>query len=215
MKATHVLSRTWAKARASDCFSKLSKKNNYRSRAAYKLIDLNRKHHIFNEGDTVIDLGFAPGSWSQVALKAVGPYGMVIGVDVRFVNPPQGVHAIIGDVKNNVTVNGVYQLLKKHYGNTQNNQCDVVISDMFHNATGIPFRDHTISISLCRAALEFSEHVLRSKGILICKYYKGIEENRFFKELQSHFREVIRAKPKASRKESKENYFVCLDKQKM
>ncbi|EPX71584.1 2' O-ribose methyltransferase Mrm2 [Schizosaccharomyces octosporus yFS286] len=203
---------SWAAKRSKDAFRKQSKIDNYRSRAAYKLLELNQKHRFLKKGYGVIDLGFAPGSWSQVALKAVGTEGFVTAVDIQNVSPPQGVFPVYGDMLDPQTQTKILEAFRQHRQEPIKRELvvDTVLSDMLHSTTGIRIRDHAISMDLCNSAFQLAKTFLRPGGFFVCKYYMGSEEREFQKSLMEVFKRVYIEKPKASIKESREAYFVCL-----
>ncbi|KAL2313396.1 rRNA methyltransferase 2, mitochondrial [Schizosaccharomyces pombe] len=208
---------SWAAKRSKDFYRKKSKIDNFRSRAAYKLIELNSKYRFINKEDVVIDVGFAPGSWSQVAKKLVGNKGKVIGIDIQHIAPPEGVLPIYGDIRDPNTLTKLFEALRlRHEPDTNDSiDCrvvDAVISDMLHKATGIRIRDHALSMELCASALHVALTFLKSNGSFICKFYMGDEDADLQNLLKSHFRFVQVMKPKASLKESREAYFVCLER---
>ncbi|WBW72929.1 mitochondrial 2' O-ribose methyltransferase Mrm2 [Schizosaccharomyces osmophilus] len=203
---------SWAAKRSQDAFRKQSKVDNYRSRAAYKLLELNQKHRFLKKGFGVIDLGFAPGSWSQVASTAVGAEGFVVAVDIQNVSPPQGVFPVYGDMLDPQTQAKIQDAFQQHRQEPKTNDLivDTILSDMLHSTTGIRIRDHAVSMDLCNSAFQLAKTFLRPGGFFVCKYYMGSEEHEFQKSLMKVFKRVHIEKPKASVKESREAYFVCL-----
>ncbi|PFH60721.1 hypothetical protein XA68_10477 [Ophiocordyceps unilateralis] len=208
-----------------------------KSRAAFKLLELDSKYRLFKPNVTVVDLGYAPGSWSQVAIDRVRPHGQVIGIDLIPVQPPRGVASFQG----NFLSPTVRRLFKEFIVNSRQQQVDngavsaaspsyidrerhldgpasaspeavvdVVLSDMLMNASGIIFRDHVCSIDLCEAALEFASDTLRPGGSFVCKFYQGADDKPLELRLKKLFEKVFRDKPAASRSESNENYFIAL-----
>ncbi|KAK9457527.1 FtsJ-like methyltransferase-domain-containing protein [Dipodascopsis uninucleata] len=306
--ASSASSRRWNQRQKNDFYYKDSKAKGLRSRAAYKLLELDFHNKIFKEGQTVVDLGFAPGSWTQVAVDRTYPSGRVIGVDLLPCAPPRGASAIQGDFLNN----SVQELLKQYladdragtvgeryhsseYGSVveevgyidlertlQNEDSkvesailsqydgsdsvslvsdtseetvvkksrktkeldtsysshlvDVILSDMsapwvnkpfifwsrtlsepyfrMMNTSGNSFRDHAKSMDLCNAALAFALDTLKDGGSFVCKFYAGSEDQALEKKIRQAFNKVKRDKPKASRSESREHYFVASGRKK-
>lgn len=192
-----------------DHHSKQSKAEGYRSRAAYKLIELDQKFKLIKKDSAnVVDLGFAPGAWSQVVLarcKALGVKPNVLGVDLIASAPPTGAHFIQGDIFSRAT----HQAISDHFDNAP---VDLVLSDMMVNTSGIKDNDHYASMELCEGVLLLACNVLRKNGNLAVKFYTGKEEKLFQTKLEKVFQKVHRAKPAACRDELREMYFVGMRK---
>ncbi|MCJ1426217.1 2' O-ribose methyltransferase [Sticta canariensis] len=282
-----------------DKFSISAKVQGLKSRAAFKLLEINEKHKIFHNGQTVVDLGYAPGSWSQVALDRTAPDGRVVGIDIIPAQPPKGVSTIQGNFLSPAVQEEVKKFLKEtdlvrprpsraldgkdaderlleesldveptryfdsesrseylssetappeeeptgskkgKKGNRgklplmKDTMVDVVLSDMsapweqtdgfwkrslsdpyyrMMNTSGMNFRDHAGSMDLCDAALRFAFDTLRAGGHFVCKFYQGGEDKALELRLRSLFVKVHREKPESSRSESKESYFVALQR---
>ncbi|OLL22233.1 rRNA methyltransferase 2, mitochondrial [Neolecta irregularis DAH-3] len=204
----------WLNRQSRDPYTRDARSNQFRARSAYKLIELNRIHRLFKPGMAIVDLGFAPGSWSQVAIREVGPSGKVIGVDLISTIPPPGVIGIQGDLLDPIVQQNIHNHLVNS-GDTStvlqdHKVADVILSDMMMNTSGIKLRDHQFSIDLCDAALLFCAETLKSNGSFVCKYYSGDQDSALEKRIKTLFQTVKRVKPGACRKESREAYFVGL-----
>ncbi|KAF2227945.1 FtsJ-like methyltransferase-domain-containing protein [Elsinoe ampelina] len=276
----------WKTRQSTDPYAASARLSSLKSRAAYKLLELDQRHRLFRPGQTVIDLGFAPGAWSQVAVSRTRPGGRVVGVDVIPAMPPRGASSIQGNFLSEEVRGEVRRFVGswgrgragagrgggllggedgrgevgggkggvegKAEGEGEGEEkgegdgdgvgeadgkrkdkgtVDVVLSDMsapwplasgswiksvsnpYHrmmNTSGVSFRDHAGSMDLCLAALTFCFDTLKTGGHFVCKFYQGAEEKAFEMRLKKLFEKVVREKPDASRKESKEAYFVAL-----
>ncbi|KAK9469377.1 FtsJ-domain-containing protein [Lipomyces arxii] len=274
--ASSASSKRWLGRQSKDAFSREARIQGLRSRAAFKLLELDHDSHIFASGQTVVDLGFAPGSWTQVAVDRTRPGGRVLGIDILPCIPPKGASAIQGNFLSVET----HKMVKEYLRDTDRGRpvdrslvdasngepisyidmerherppgsdddqvqtsdaetetkpglepmVDVVLSDMSEpwphefafwsrtlsqpyirlmNTSGVPIRDHGVSMDLCHAALAFSLDTLKTGGHFICKYYMGSEDKFLEKCLRKAFATVKREKPEASRKFSREQYFVA------
>lgn len=185
-----------------DEFRKLAKELGYRSRAAFKLLQADKKYHIFGKGQAVLDLGSAPGGWLQVASQAVGKNGLVVGVDIKkFEDVSSNVIILQKDVYD---VNLVPELLK-----ISSVGYDVVLSDLAPNTSGIWELDHNRQVGMSERVLEICSSVLKKRGSLFMKVFEGERFNYIFELAKSNFISVSITKPKASRKESSEVYIYC------
>lgn len=185
-----------------DRFYKQAKEEGHLSRAFYKLEQIQTKFKIIKKGDTVIDLGCAPGGWLEIASKLVGQSGRVVGIDilpVKIKNLPN-VKVILGDINETKTD----QLLS--YGK----KADVVISDMAPSTSGVKFRDSYLSYELASAALQMAEMILVTGGNFAVKIFPGEEFASYKKGLESHFEKVFQYRPEATRKSSNEIYLVAI-----
>lgn len=263
----------WLQRQQNDVYSREAKIQNLRSRAAFKLIELDEKFKLFNKdlAQNVLDLGFAPGSWSQIARRRTNPESVILGVDILPCKSIDGVNAIQANILSKKTHDLIrlffneplklntednldeqkgyftkdYMNEKTSYSTIEANQInkiypvDVIISDMYvpspkdftdsqqmnnltnmpyyrlMNTSGVAIRDHLRSIDLCDAALVTAIDLLRSNGTFACKLYTGKEEHLFKKRLEKVFKKVRKFKPISSRTESKEVYYVGLDKKKI
>lgn len=194
-------SRRWLDEHFSDPYVLAAQKQGYRSRAVYKLITLQEKDRILKPKQVVVDLGAAPGGWSQYASELVGHEGLVIALDILPIDPLAGVDVILGDF----TDNGVYQaLLERLHGRLVN----VILSDLAPNMTGIQEVDQPRSIYLTELALAFAEQVLVRGGTFVTKCFQGEGFNHFLSSMRRAFKQVIIRKPPASRPRSREVYLI-------
>ena len=184
-----------------DHYRKLAKEQGYRSRAAFKLIQMNNCYHILQTGSNVIDLGCAPGGWLQVAKKVCR--GKIMGVDLKEVEPVADAILLQGNIEDQATVNKIIKIL--------NGMADVVLSDLASEVSGTWGHVHAAQISLSLNALRIAKKVLRKDGSAIFKVFDGYLLNEFIGKLQNNFERVILTKPVASRRQSKELYAVCLN----
>ena len=195
-------SRQWLKDHFDDTYVKQAQKNGYRSRAVYKLLEIQEKDHIIKPGMKVVDLGAAPGGWAQVASQLVGPSGKVVALDILPVDSLANVEFIQGDF----TEPSVYELLIQILdGQT----VDLVMSDMAPNISGIKVVDQPKAMYLAELALELAQNVLRKNGNLLVKVFQGSGFDSYYKTLQSLFDKVVTRKPKASKPNSREVYLLA------
>ena len=198
-------SKAWMKEHVNDFFVKQAKKEGYRSRAAYKLIEIADRDHLLRPGMTVVDLGAAPGGWSQVAAAKLGGKGRVIALDLLEMAPLPGVTFIQGDFREPL----VLTELKKNLGKYP---LDLVISDMSPNISGIGVSDQARSMHLAELALEFSMERLNSGGNFLVKVFQGSGFEQFFRIMRATFGRVVTRKPEASRGRSSETSLLGLEK---
>jgi 23S rRNA (uridine2552-2'-O)-methyltransferase len=191
----------WRKQQQQDKFFRKAKADGYRARSAYKLLQIQERFRLIRRGDVVVDLGAAPGSWSQVAAKLVGPKGRVVALDLEEMEPIPGVVLLQGDM----TDLDVQDRLIEAVGG----QADVVLSDAAPSTTGIKLRDHVLSMELIRAALAVAEEILRPGGHFVAKAFPGEDFADVLHDVKMAFRHVKVAKPEASRKESWERFVVA------
>ena len=187
-----------------DQYRKLAKQQGYRSRAAFKLLQLNKSYKIIKNSDKVVEFGCAPGGWIQVATQLVGSSGFVLGLDLKEINPLAGASFIKGSIDDPLLT----EILLQTVG--PNDKFDVVLSDMSPNVSGIWEIDHERQISLTRHALHVSIRILERRGNAIYKIFQGVSTRSFVNELAEHFALVKLSKPPASRQESSELYVICL-----
>ena len=204
MKRTST-SKSWMSEHVSDLFVKQAQKDGYRSRAAYKLIEINEKYNIFKEDMTVVDLGSAPGSWSQVAVKRIGIKGKVIALDLLEMHPIKKVEFIQGDFRDD-------KVLIELESKLNNSEIDLVISDMAPNISGIKVVDQSAAIYLNELALEFSCNWLKPNGHLLVKSFIGADFDSFVNSLKPFFKKVVRIKPSSSRDRSSEIFILGYEK---
>jgi 23S rRNA (uridine2552-2'-O)-methyltransferase len=194
------ISKNWVNKQRSDTYVKQSKVDGYRARSAYKLIEIDDKFKIFKGGITVIDIGAAPGSWSQYAEK-VTKSGRLISIDLKKMEPIGNTVQIQGDF----TEESIQDQIKK---NTIT-KVDVVMSDMAVNTTGIKNIDSIQTGELCKSAMFFAKDLLKENGFFISKIFMGGTFNEIVAEGKKYFKEVKVFKPKSSRKDSKESFIIC------
>lgn len=190
-----------------DIYVKLAKKEGFRSRAAYKLLEINERDHILKKGMCVVDLGAAPGSWSQVALHKVGSKGKVIALDILEMQPLLDVTIVQGDFQEESAIIELDQQLVGY-------KLDVVISDMAPNISGIGVCDQSRSVYLAELALDFAMKKLNYGGSFLVKIFQGSDFNQFLREMRNGFNKVMIRKPKASRNRSSEVYLLGLEKKR-
>ena len=193
------------KAHVNDFYVKQAKKEGYRSRAAYKLIEISERDNLLRLGMTVVDLGATPGGWSQVAANKVGSSGRVFSLDILEMSPLPGITFIKGDFEEESTLTE----LRKNLGERP---VDLVISDMSPNITGIAISDQARCMYLAELALEFSMAQLNSDGNFLVKVFQGCGFEEFMKVMRMSFKKVVTRKPKASRGRSNEIYLLGLKK---
>lgn len=191
-----------------DVYVRRAKQDGYRSRSAYKLLEILEKDKLVRPGMTVVDLGAAPGGWSQVLAPLVGTMGQVIALDILEMEPLRGVALIRGDFSEQATL----KLLEEQTGNRS---IDLVVSDMSPNISGVGLVDRARSIHLAELALEFARDRLKPGGDLLVKVFQGAGLDEFRKELSIAFGYVAVRKPKASRDRSSEFYLLARAKRQM
>ena len=194
------ISKNWVNKQRRDTYVRQSKVDGYRARSAYKLIEIDEKFKIFKGGLTVIDIGAAPGSWSQYANK-VAKNGKLISIDLKKMEPIGSSLQIQGDF----TDEGTQEEIKKNI----NSKVDVVMSDMAVNTTGIKNIDSIQTGELCKEAMVFAKDLLSKNGYFISKIFMGGTFNEIVAEGKKYFKEVKVFKPKSSRKDSKESFIIC------
>ena len=197
--------KAWIKDHVNDFFVKQANKDGYRSRAAYKLIEISERDNLLKPGMTVVDLGATPGGWSQVAANKVGLNGRVFSLDVLEMKTLPGVTFIQGDFEEESTLTE----LRKKLGERP---VDLVISDMSPNISGIAISDQARCMYLAELALEFSMAQLNSDGNFLVKVFQGSGFEQFMKTMRMSFKQVATRKPKASRGRSNEIYLLGLKK---
>ncbi len=195
-------SRRWLDRHFSDEFVKQAQREGYRSRAAYKLQEIQERDRILRPGQVVVDLGSAPGGWSQLARDLVGSGGKVIALDLLAMEPLPGVEFIQGDFREETVLNRLRELL-------DGRPVDLVISDMAPNVTGMATVDQPRAMYLCELALDFAREVLKPGGGMVVKVFQGEGFDQYLRELRTAFAKVVTRKPKASRPSSREVYLVA------
>jgi len=194
------ISKNWINKQKRDTYVRQSKVDGYRARSAYKLIEIDEKFKIFKGGISVIDIGAAPGSWSQYAAKTIKS-GRLISIDLKKMEPIGNTVQIQGDFTEEVTQDEIKKHIKK--------KLDVVMSDMAVNTTGIKNIDSIQTGELCKEAMIFAKDLLAVNGFFISKIFMGGSFNEIVAEGKNFFREVKVFKPKSSRKDSKESFIIC------
>ncbi len=196
-----VSSQNWLKRQLNDPYVQRAKDEGYRSRAAFKLIDLDNQFHLLKRGARVVDLGAAPGGWTQVATAKVGKTGKVVGIDITPVDPVPGAEIIAMDFLEEDAPARLKELL--------DGEADLVMSDMAASATGHRPTDHLKIMALCEAALMFAIEVLKPGGAFVAKVLQGGTERSLLESMKRSFARVTHAKPPSSRADSAEMYVVA------
>ena len=194
------ISKNWVNKQRRDTYVRQSKVDGYRARSAYKLKEIDEKFRIFKGGMSVIDIGAAPGSWSQYVAKVV-KNGKIISIDLKEMENIENTLQIQGDFTSIDTQDQIKEYLKK--------KPDVVMSDMAVNTTGIKNIDSIQTGELCKEAMVFSKDVISEKGFFISKIFMGSTFNEIVALGKKIFKEVKVFKPKSSRKDSKESFIIC------
>ena len=194
------ISKNWINKQRRDTYVRQSKVDGYRARSAYKLIEINEKFKIFKGGMSVLDIGAAPGSWSQYVSKIVKS-GKIISVDLKKMEKIENTIQIKGDFTTQETQDEIKDFLDKRF--------DVVMSDMAINTTGIKNIDSIQTGELCKEAMNFSRDVISNNGFFISKIFIGSTFNEIVALGKKIFKEVKVFKPKSSRKDSKESFIIC------
>ena len=194
------ISKNWVNKQRRDIYVRQSKVDGYRARSVYKLIEIDEKFKIFKGGLTVIDIGAAPGSWSQYALKA-SKSGKLISIDLKKMEPIGNSVQIQGDF----TDEKIQTEIKKNL----NSKVDVIMSDMAIDTTGIKNIDSIQTGELCKEAMFFAKDLMKENGYFISKIFMGGTFNEIVAEGKKYFKEVKVFKPKSSRKDSKESFIIC------
>ncbi|HSS65077.1 MAG TPA: RlmE family RNA methyltransferase [Gammaproteobacteria bacterium] len=193
---------SWLKERQRDKYVQSARRAGYRSRAAYKLIQMDERDHLFRRGDVVVDLGAAPGGWSQVAAERVGDSGRVLAVDRLPLEPLGRVELVQGDFLDPSTAGRLRDLLGSA-------RADVVMSDMAPNMSGIKDADQARGLELAVSALRFTEDVIAPSGTFVVKAFHGDALEEIKHQVQQRFASVVVRKPGASRDKSSEIYLLA------
>jgi len=194
------ISKNWVNKQRRDTYVRQSKVDGYRARSAYKLIEIDEKFKIFKGGLTVIDIGAAPGSWSQYASKVV-KNGKIISIDLKEMEPIDNTVQIKGDFTEDETQQKIKEFLVS--------KSDIVMSDMAVNTTGIKNIDSIQTGELCKEAMIFSKDIISNGGFFVSKIFMGGSFNEIVQLGKNIFKEVKVFKPKSSRKDSKESFIIC------
>jgi 23S rRNA (uridine2552-2'-O)-methyltransferase len=195
-------SRQWLKRHVNDPFVQRSKKEGYRSRSAYKLTEIDDRDKLFKPGMVVVDLGSAPGGWSQVLAKRLGAAATVIAIDLLPMEPVAGVTFVQGDFTRKSGLEAIAHALNGR-------KADVVLSDMAPNMTGIAVSDQARTLELAELTRDFALLHLQREGSLLVKIFQGAGYDEYLKSLRAGFRKVVVRKPDASRDESAEQYILA------
>jgi len=195
-------SNQWLERQLNDPYVSEAKRQGYRSRAAFKLMQLDEKYKFLGKGKTIVDLGCAPGGWTQVAVMRNKGSGQVVGLDILETEPIAGATLIRQDFTADDAADKLKALL--------HGKADIVMSDMAANTIGHQQTDHLRTMALVELAYDFAKDVLAEGGIFIAKVFKGGAEAGFLAEIKKHFGKVAHCKPDASRKASPEEYLVAI-----
>jgi len=195
-------SKGWLKEHFDDEYVRRSQQDGYRSRAIYKLIEIDKKDHLIKPGMTVIDLGAAPGGWSEYCVKKLGKNGTVVALDILPMEPIDDVTIIQGDFREDAVFEELMAVMN-------NELADLVISDMAPNISGMESVDMPRAYYLCELALDLARQVLKPGGGLLVKLFQGEGFEAYNKELKTSFSKVVMRKPKASRARSREIYALA------
>lgn len=192
----------WYKEKKREHFYKKAKKKGYRARSAYKLKQIQNKFHVIKKDDKVVDLGAAPGGWSQVAKEITGKNGLVIGVDLSFIKPLEGIVFLKEDMTKKDSLEKILEIIGE-------SKVDIVLSDMSPDITGNYSMDQARSIYLCEQALKTTKVILKNNGFFVCKVFEGKDFKDFVEKVKNCFNNVRFFNPPASRKSSSEVYIVA------
>lgn len=192
----------WLKEHFDDQYVQRSKEDGYRSRASYKLLEMNERDRLFRPGMTVVDLGAAPGGWSQIAIEKVGDNGVVIASDILEMEPIADVTFIQGDF----TEDAVYDQIMAAIGERP---VDLVISDMAPNMSGMAAIDQPKAMYLVELALDLATRTLKKDGVFLAKVFQGEGFDQYLQQIRDNFKSVITRKPEASRARSREVYLLA------
>ncbi len=197
------MSNRWLNERKKEEYHLKALEEGYRSRASFKLIQLDERFGFLQTNSKVLDLGAAPGGWLQVVAERIGEEGLVLGVDLQEIEDfgMPGIETLIGDITEEETIQEIYSFFQ--------GKVDVILSDMAPNVSGDWDLDHIRQIHLSRIVLVVADEILKSDGWVIIKTFQGSEHNQYIKEVKDMFEEVKIVKPKASRKKSAEVYVVA------
>jgi 23S rRNA (uridine2552-2'-O)-methyltransferase len=194
------ISKNWVNKQRRDIYVRKSKVDGYRARSAYKLIEIDEKFKIFKNGISVVDLGAAPGSWSQYSSKKIKS-GRVVSIDLKEMETIDKTSQIKGDFTEYESKEKIKRLF--------NSKVDVVLSDMAVNTTGIKNIDAIYTGELCMEAMIFSKEILNNKGVFVSKIFMGGTFNEIVAKAKLIFKDIKVFKPKSSRKDSKESFIIC------
>jgi 23S rRNA (uridine2552-2'-O)-methyltransferase len=191
----------WMHEHVTDSYVKKAQQDGYRSRAAYKLLEIDKRDHLLRPGMTVVDLGAAPGSWCQVAVQKMKRQGRVLAIDLLPVAPLPGVDSLEGDFTEPAALAWLEEKL-------QSGRVDLVLSDMAPNISGVMLRDQARQYELCELALDFAVNWLKPDGAFLVKVFQGVGFENFRAQMRQAFEQVLIRKPDASRDRSSEVYLL-------
>ncbi len=195
-------SHQWIQRHVNDEYVQRAQRDGYRSRASYKLLELQEKDRILKPGQVVVDLGAAPGGWSQVAAAIVGDQGRVLAMDILEMDAIHGVDFLQGDFREQSVLDELLRML-------DGRAVDVVISDIAPNTSGVKAVDQPRSMYLCELALDFARNTLKPGGGFITKIFQGEGFDEYIRDTRGSFERVVTRKPKSSRPKSREVYIVA------
>ncbi len=194
-------SKAWMREHLNDPYVQLARKEGWRSRAAFKLMEIDDKDKLLKRGEVVVDLGATPGGWSQVAAKRVGDTGMVLALDLLEMDPIHGVDFILGDFRED-------DVLAKLKEKLNGRLVGLVMSDMAPNMSGVPLVDQARIMHLAELGLEFCQDQMKPDGAFLVKVFQGQDYEKFFRSMREAFKTVVVRKPDASRDRSAELYLL-------
>ena len=201
-------SKNWLKEHEDDLWVKRARDEGYRSRASFKLLEIQKSDNLIKPGMTVVDLGSAPGGWSQIAVRLVGKKGKVIASDILPMDGISGVNFVQGDFTEENCLKEILTIV--HDNEESESACvDLVISDMAPNLSGMAAIDQPRSMNLVELALDFARTTLKSGGYLLCKVFQGEGYDALLREMKQEFSQVVVRKPDASRARSREVYLLA------
>jgi 23S rRNA (uridine2552-2'-O)-methyltransferase len=197
------MTKQWLKTHKHDSYYKKAKTEGYRSRSAYKLLQINNKFKVIHQGNVVLDLGAAPGGWSQAAAELVGKNGIVIGIDLDPIKKINNVIFLVGDITDPKIVDSINEHLN-------DKSIDIIISDAAPNISGNYSMDQARSVFLAESALDLAKQLLKANGNFVVKVFEGEDFPQFYSKLKILFRRSKKFSPKASRTRSSEIYVIGL-----
>ena len=200
-------SKSWLKEHFDDEYVRRSQQDGYRSRAIYKFIEIDQKDRLVKPGMTIIDLGAAPGGWSEYCVKKLGKKGTMVALDILPMEPIEGVTIIKGDFRENPVFDELMTVIAS--AENKSGKVDLVISDMAPNISGMGSVDMPRAYYLCELALDLARQVLKPGGGMLVKLFQGEGFEAYNKELKSSFSKVVMRKPRASRARSREVYALA------
>ena len=207
--AAHKSSAVWIQRQASDPYVARAQKEGYRARAAYKIIEMNEKYHFLKNGQVVVDLGAAPGSWSQYVARDF-PKSKIFAMDLLEIKPINGVEFYQGDFTSDDALRWLEEKLNLQHDEFGHGTVDVVMSDMAPNTVGHKKTDHLRQMVLLEYALDFELHALKTGGTFVAKSFTGGTTGDLVKQIKEHFNDVHYIKPPSSRKDSVEMFIVAM-----